>query len=216
MTTRIQRRRLADILVDEGLVAKEDVQQAVQIRESTGEALGAVLVDMGRITPPEITKVICVHFQLPFISFDKYEFDAKLIQLFPNEFLHQHKILPFDCIGQMLLCAVMEIPSPQVLAEIPRITKRKGALFVAHLDTIDKYLKEHCPLSEDSALVNRRRHIGPTSQTKPEDATAEKTDKDNANLFTDSTNQDLLQDLASTWDNIFDAVEKGHDGEEGE
>ena len=103
--SRSQRRRLSNILVDQGVVSKENVQEALHIQSTTGEALGSILVGMECLTPDDIAKVICVHYQLPFIGLTNYEFDSKLVQLFPAEFLHQHIILPFDRVGQMLLCA---------------------------------------------------------------------------------------------------------------
>ena len=199
--SRSQRRRLSNILVDQGIVSKEDVQEALHIQSTTGEALGAILVDMECLTPDDVAKVICVHYQLPFIGLTNYEFDSKLVQLFSAEFLHQHIILPFDRVGQMLLCAIMEIPNEKAIAEIPRITKHKVALFVAYKQDIDRLLQEHCPLADDSELLKRRKHIRP-----PKPKPAEK-EGDGKKVFEAQGQESLMEALDSTWDSIFDAVE---------
>ncbi|MCZ6793498.1 MAG: hypothetical protein O7J95_07785 [Planctomycetota bacterium] len=204
-SSRIQRRQLSDILVDEGLVAREDVQEAVRIRKSTGETLGAILADMECLTPNDIAKVICIHYQLPFINLRNYDVDAKLAELFTPEFLHQHKIIPFDCIGQMLLLAVTEIPPEKSLAEIPQMTKRKVALYVAYMDEITKYLNEHCPLAQDSELLQRRRHVQPAKTTEQE------IEGDVSALFGLDGGESLADALDSTWESIFDAVEQNRD-----
>lgn len=202
--SRVQRRRIDNILVDEGVVSREHVQEGLQIQRTTGETLSAILVDMGCVSPGEIAKLICSHYQLPFISLDVYDFNAKYTKLFPPEFLHQHKLFPFDCIGQMLLCAVTEIPNQKVLQEIPRITKRKVAFYVTYMGDIDKQLNQHCPLPENSDFLKRRRAMS-ASKTAGESA-----GRDSDKLFTEQSSENLMEALDSTWDSIFQAIEENN------
>lgn len=204
-SSRVQHRTLADILVDQGLVPRDTIDEALQIKSSTGETLTAILIDMGAITSGEVAKVITLHYQLPFVSFRNYDFDPKLLEAFHPDFLHQHKILPFDCIGQMLLVAVTEIPPDKVLSEIPRIAKRKVAFYVGEVDEIDRKLAEHRPLAEDSDLLRRRKHIHTRIMTAPKQA---------AELFTEQTSEQILEALDSTWASIFEEAEKKVDAEE--
>src|SRR5690606_30142515 len=67
-SSRVQHRTLADILVDQGLVPRDTIDEALQIKSSTGETLTAILIDMGAITSGEVAKVITLHYQLPFVS----------------------------------------------------------------------------------------------------------------------------------------------------
>ncbi len=199
-SNRAQRRRLTNILVDEGLVSQEDVDEAIRIKNNTGENLGTILIDMDCLGPHDIPKILCTHFQLPFISFRNYDIETKLVSLFPPEFLHQHKLLPFDSVGEMLLCAVTEIPSDKTLAEIPRITKRKVALYTGLMEEIEKVLNEACPLSEDSELSKRRSHLKTAKPKDPGD------DAQSQAIFDGTTAETLSDQLDTTWDSIFEAV----------
>lgn len=201
-SSRVQHRTLTDILVDQGIVARDVIDEALQIQSTTGETLTAVLVDMGALTTGEMAKVITLQYQLPFVSFRNYDFDAKLLDLFQADFLHQYKILPFDCIGQMLLVAVTEIPPDRVLAEIPRMAKRKVAFYVGDMEEIDRKLAEHRPLGDDSELLRRRRHIHPNATAKPNGS------KDTADVFSEQTSEQILEALDSTWASIFDDAER--------
>jgi hypothetical protein len=205
---RTQHRTLADILVDQGILERDDVDDALQIQSTTGETLTGVLVDMRKITPGEIAKIVSLHYQLPYINFRNFETDAKLLDLFKPEFLHQHKLMPFDCVGQMVLIAVTEIPPDRVLAEIPRTVKRKVAFYVTELDQIDAKLNEHRPLAENSELVARRRHIGHKGSTAKSEELSDKDKKaaEAAGMFTEKSGEDLLQALDDTWASIFDEM----------
>jgi type IV pilus assembly protein PilB len=203
--TRVKRRRLGEILIDEGLVKKEQVQEAQEIQRRTGETLGSILIDMGCISDTDITKIICVHYQLPFIRLENYEVDSKVVGLFPVEFLHRHRILPFDRLGGMILCAVTEIPGEEVLAEIPRLTRHNAALYVGSLTEIGIFLQRICPLPEELRKKRERQK----SAAKPE---PEK--KDLSKIFNEDSSEALLQALDSTWDSIFESVENGSAKEE--
>lgn len=204
--SRVQRRQLSEILVDEGVAQREDVDNALKIQAKTGETLVAILADMGAVVSPAVAKLVCQNYQLPFISMRNYDLDTKLIGLLPAEFLHQNKLLPFDSIGQMLLCAVAEIPSEKALAEIPKATQRKVAFFVGDMDEISKLLQQHAPLSENSELLQRRKQAQP-EMTAASGAGAEAGDP--TALFSDQSSEKLLEALDSTWESIFDEMEGG-------
>lgn len=204
-SNRMTRRSLGSILIDEGIIAKEDLDQAVQIQQKTGESLAAILIDMQCVTGQEISKILCSHFQLPYISLRNYDVDPKLVKLFTPDFLHQHKLIPFDSIGQMLLCAVTEIPDEKILTDIPRITKRKVALYAGLLEEIDRFLEASCPLPENSELRKRRsRNLSAQHARAGADHKLE-------TIFEETSSESLLDQLDSTWESIFDAVEQGGD-----
>jgi hypothetical protein len=126
-----------------------------------------------------------------------------------------NKILPFDRIGQMLLCSVVEIPGDEILAEIPRSTRHNAALYVGALTEVDHYLQQLYPLPEGSELPKYRRK-------KPEKETAGKSGaakegeaaRQVGKIFNEESNEAILEALDSTWDSIFDTVDSGGDRQE--
>ncbi len=215
---RVQRRRIDEILVDQGLVTKDHVEEALRIQKKTNETLGSILVDMGCITDMDITKTIVMQYQLPFISLTNCKVSEKLIELFDVTFLHSHKILPFDQIGDMLLCAVAEVPREEVLAEIPKLTQRNVALYVAGLTDVVQHLEQLAPLPEElqGEMASRAAsNQAAASEEAPKKAPAKKKSADKTQIFQEESSEAILQALDSTWDSIFDSVE-GVEGEESE
>ncbi|MBI4605581.1 MAG: hypothetical protein HY721_26755 [Planctomycetes bacterium] len=143
---RTNRRRIGEILVNEGVVSQEQVEAALDVQRKSGGLLGTILMDMGIVTESDIAKTISVQYQLPFICLANYELDEKLVGLFPREFLHKHKLLPFDKIGDTLLIMVSEIPQDSVLAEIPKLTQLNAALYVGYYSEVTKHLETLAPL----------------------------------------------------------------------
>jgi type IV pilus assembly protein PilB len=171
--SRLYRRRIGEILVNEGIITPEQLDEALGVQKKTKDLLGTILMDMGIISESDIAKIICVQYQLPFICLANYDFDEKLVQLFPREFLHRHKILPFDRLGEMLLIMVTEIPSDSVLAEIPKLTKLNAALYVGYSSELLHHLTSLIPLNKPaeprSPGAKAGQHEAPagTRQEKP-------------------------------------------------
>ncbi len=138
---RLYRRRIGDILLAEGVITSSQLEEALAIQRRTGELLGAILLDMKLVTEAEIAKTICMQYQLPFLSLANYDYDQKLVNLFPKEFLAAHRILPFDKVGDTLLVMIAEVPGEDILTEIPRITKvSSAALYVGLLSEVEHEL----------------------------------------------------------------------------
>src|SRR6266511_2374692 len=108
IVNRIRRKLFGEILVNEGLVSKEQLEEALELQKSTGDFLGGILLELGYITETDIVKTLSVQYQLPFLRPTLYDLDRRLIQKFRAEFLHLHKILPLDQIGNLLLVVVTD------------------------------------------------------------------------------------------------------------
>ena len=210
--TRLYRRKVGEILVEEGVVSPEQIEEALSIQRNTGELLGLILMNMGVAAESDIAKVLCLEYQLPFMCLANYEIDEKLVALFPKDFLHHHRILPFDKIGETLLILVAQIPSQSALEEIPKLTQLNPALYVGYLSEVTRVLKTLIPLDDEEQAqvtgeviqeVKQAIDPAPTKVTPPQESNKIDGDaKPNPLVF--GSQDSFLKDLNSTWDSIFD------------
>ena len=221
-SSRTHRRRIGEILVNEGLVSQEQLEEALRVQKKTGELLGSVLMDMGLVAESDIAKTMCLQYQLPFITLQNYEFDEKLLQLFPKEFLHKHRLLPFDKVGDMLLVLVTEIPADQVLEEIPKLTHLNTALYVGYLSEVTNQLNKSIPIAGAAPAkpVGKKEKVSAAAAapvasiaTLPEDDVEE---QDGATLVFGSSKESFLEELDSTWDSIFEQAQTKIEPRKGE
>ena len=73
--SRLYRRRIGEILVNQGLISADQLEESLAIQQKTSELLGTILLDLGLVTEADIAKTICIQYQLPFITLVNYEFD---------------------------------------------------------------------------------------------------------------------------------------------
>ncbi|HVR73226.1 MAG TPA: hypothetical protein VMT52_02800, partial [Planctomycetota bacterium] len=134
-------------------------------------------------------------------------------KLFPKEFLHRHKIFPFDKVGDMLLLMVTEIPSDNALAEIPKLTKLNAGLYIGYGSEINTMLLKLVPLTTGAPQGAGAAGAKGAKGAKPAkaaavvmEATDEDEDPEGSTLVFGASQKTFLAELDSTWDSIFDQV----------
>ena len=99
---KITKKRLGEILVAQGIVTSDQVQEALKIQAKTGEKLGEALVKAGFTTETEIAKTLCTQFAKPFLKASRYDIPRDVLSLLPPKMMIEHQFVPVDKFGNML------------------------------------------------------------------------------------------------------------------
>ncbi|MGR5455364.1 GspE/PulE family protein [Vibrio alfacsensis] len=78
------RKRLGDLLVEEGIVSEEQIQQALSAQRSTGQKLGDALIDLGFITEKQMLEFLSQQLSLPLIDLSRAPVDADVVPILPE------------------------------------------------------------------------------------------------------------------------------------
>lgn len=78
------RKRLGDLLVEEGIVSEEQIQQALNAQRSTGQKLGDALIDLGFITEKQMLDFLSQQLGLPLIDLGRAPVDGEAVQILPE------------------------------------------------------------------------------------------------------------------------------------
>ena len=176
---RLKRKRLSDLIVDEGLAEKDLVISALHEQQQTGRLLSSILLDIEAVDQYDLARVITEQYQVPFVDLENYSTHKDLIREFPAEVLHQARILPLERFGKFVCFACQEIPSPETYKKLREIVAGVF-VFSGFARDIVLQLQEHHPWAEpeQDAVVNLKTPVTPDG--------------------------DLAED--SSWQNLFDAA----------
>ncbi len=116
--TTIERARLGDVLIEQGVLTSEQLSEAlVAQRESSNKRLlGEVIVQLGYCTQDEIISALAKNYGVPYAKITPKLVDASAIDALPKEFLEEHKVLPLFKVRNVLTVAMAE-PSNMFLVE---------------------------------------------------------------------------------------------------
>jgi hypothetical protein len=119
---KITKKRLGELLIAEGLITQDHVNEALKIQERTGEMLGEALVKAGYTTETDIAKTLCTQFAKPFVRPSRYDIAKEVITLLPAKMLVEHSFVPIDRFGNTLVIAMGGLLDAQTLQAIQRLS----------------------------------------------------------------------------------------------
>ena len=160
MDRRTTGKRLADVLVDEGILTKPQIQEASKYLRQPDDPLGPHLIRCGFITAWDLAKAVCTHFALPFYDLTGLKPKKDILSLFDTPFLHGYGILPIDKFGKIITLSVSEQLPAAVLQAIVDKTKLSPYLYVAPYDKIREILEVACPYEAPAAAADAQASAG--------------------------------------------------------
>lgn len=101
------RKRLGDLLIEEGLITAEQLQSALK-EKGPNQRLGDALVQRGYITEQQLIEVLEYQLGIPHIGLFHYPFDTNLISLVSKEMARRNLIIPLKKEGKKLFIAMVD------------------------------------------------------------------------------------------------------------
>jgi type IV pilus assembly protein PilB len=140
--------RLGDILIKEGLITREQLQQALAEQRASKHRLGYVLVKLGLVQELEITKLLARQYRMPAVDLSRFEVDPKLIKLMPADLATKHVVLPLKREGRTLTIAMADPTDHGLLEDLKFITRYDLFPVIAGEFTLRMLIERHYESSD--------------------------------------------------------------------
>lgn len=99
--------RLGDVLVEQGWLSPEALEEGLEAQAENGERLGQVLVQQKKITEQELLNALALQLDLEVMeSIDDKELRFDLVEQLPIQYLKKHEVFPFQSEDGTLRIAV--------------------------------------------------------------------------------------------------------------
>ena len=142
---KIVRKKLGEILVEEGLLREEQIQEALKTQKETGGLLGEVLVKLAFLREEDIARAIVKQFGLPYIDASKYNINVEALEVVPRKMMWDNQFIILDKIGQVMTVAVSGLMSPAIFEDIEKTTGSQLFLYVSTGTQVRQALEKHAP-----------------------------------------------------------------------
>jgi type IV pilus assembly protein PilB len=137
---RLVKKKLGEILVEEGLLSNEQVQDALRLQHQSGLLFGETLVQQNLITEEKIVAVLVAQFGIPYIKPTQYQVSKDLLEIFDPAMMRRFQFVPMDSIGSVLVIAISGSLTEEVLHEIEGQTGCTLQLFLTKMSEINLVL----------------------------------------------------------------------------
>jgi type II secretory ATPase GspE/PulE/Tfp pilus assembly ATPase PilB-like protein len=143
------RTKVGDILVEAGLVTKEQVEDAINSQEEgKKKRIGSLLIDKGLITEKQLLTVLAAKFLLRFIDLETIQPAKEVLEALPADIIHELRLLPIEDDGRKLVVATSEPADYTIPDSLRFYTNRKVEMVVATPKQISEAISKYFPKSE--------------------------------------------------------------------
>ncbi|MBE4584230.1 MSHA biogenesis protein MshE [Vibrio navarrensis] len=102
------RKRLGDLLVEEGIINEIQLNQALSVQGSSGRKLGDTLIDLGFLTEQQMLAFLSQQLNLPLIDLSRAMVDIDAVQLLPEVHARRLRALVIGQQGDTLRVAMSD------------------------------------------------------------------------------------------------------------
>ncbi|WED21546.1 GspE/PulE family protein [Vibrio sp. JC009] len=102
------KKRLGDLLVEEGIITDDQVQKALTAQRQTGAKLGSTLIQLGFLSEQQMLEFLSQQLSLPLIDLSRANVDIDAVQLLGEVHARRLRALVIDQDGDILKVAMSD------------------------------------------------------------------------------------------------------------
>ncbi len=87
------RKKLGDLLIESGLITKEQLDNSLRLQKTTGKKLGELLISEGIVTQEDIIQVLEFQLGIPHVLLQKYSIDQTACLLIPENLARRYELI---------------------------------------------------------------------------------------------------------------------------
>ncbi|MFQ6097028.1 MAG: GspE/PulE family protein [Armatimonadota bacterium] len=100
--------RLGEILIEQGVITEEQLQDALESQRATSQFLGSLLIDLGYATPQQIGKALEAQLGIQFVELSDFELDLGALEALPERLIRRYRAIPLRIEGDVLHVAMAD------------------------------------------------------------------------------------------------------------
>ncbi|HXF83267.1 MAG TPA: type IV-A pilus assembly ATPase PilB, partial [bacterium] len=113
---------LGQILLEEGIVPREQLEKAIQMQQRSGGHLGRILVELGAVSEQQLAKALALQWGLAYVDLSGVEIDQDVVKVIPQHLAHRHKVLAIEKTRKKVKMAIADPLNVVALDDVRLVT----------------------------------------------------------------------------------------------
>ncbi|MHB1125385.1 MAG: type II secretion system ATPase GspE [Bacillota bacterium] len=102
------KKRLGDLLLEQNLITRDQLEEAVRVQKKSGDRLGRVLIGLGYVTEQDILNLLEKQLGITQVKLNNQFVDPDLLKMIPENLARRHKVLPVKIEGKTMTVAMID------------------------------------------------------------------------------------------------------------
>ncbi|MFC1533335.1 ATPase, T2SS/T4P/T4SS family [Thermodesulfobacteriota bacterium] len=137
------RRKLGELLIETGLLAVEQLTEALKVQHETSKRLGEILIEMKFISEEEMAFALAMQLRIPYIDLSDYSIKDNVIENIPREISRKFICVPIELDNNILNVAMADPLDLNMIKDLQFITGYNIQPSISTPSQIMAALQEH-------------------------------------------------------------------------
>ena len=138
--------RIGEMLIEKGVLARDDLDRALELQKERGDKLGKILTDLGFVAPREVLLALSRQLDIPLVSGQDFPSVLPDLERITPRYMRQFHFVPLTLENDLLTLAMGDPLDFETLATVRNATGFEVAAVLSAeqeiLDAIDKHYGE--------------------------------------------------------------------------
>ncbi len=143
---KIINKQLGELLIEHGIINKDQLQKALEAQREKGGLVGELLVEFGFAKEEDIAQAITVQYGFPYLPLSNYDINSEVVELIPARVAKQYILIPIDKIGNNLTLAMANPLNASAIDDVEQATGCMVQVFVSTASDIKKAIEKYYKL----------------------------------------------------------------------
>ena len=139
-------KRIGQVLLEMGKITEEQLQEALDLKQQKGGALGAVLVDLGHCEPPDVSAALAIQAGMRTVDLDEIEIPPEVVEQMDGLTARSYSVVPIEFDAGTLTVAMADATNFRALDELHMLLDHDIRAAVADpaavARSLDKYYEQ--------------------------------------------------------------------------
>jgi type IV pilus assembly protein PilB len=151
VATKVAKKRLGDVLLDQELISEEQLRECVSIQRQTGANLASILVEKGYLDEEDLVITLSDQLGIPHIRVAHYNIPKEVLDEVPETLARQYQMLPVSITGDVLTLAMADPLNIMALDDLRMLTSYEIEPVVAVQSELRNTIEKHYGVGKQSA-----------------------------------------------------------------
>ena len=151
MATKVAKKRLCDVLLEQQLITEEQLRECINLQRQSGSNLASVLVEKGYLDEEDLVVTLSEQLGIPHIRVAHYNIPQEVLDEVPESLARQYQMLPVSVTGDVLTLAMSDPLNIMALDDLRMLTSYEIEPVVAVQSELIETIEKHYGVGKQSA-----------------------------------------------------------------
>jgi len=148
----VKRKLIGDLLLEQGLITRAQLDEALSEQKVSREKLGAILVRKGIISELQLIETLEFVLGIPHVQLGKMNIDPEAVKLIPAQMARAHQVLPISIKNGVIALAMADPLNYQAIDDVRMYTRLDVVPVLASPKDMDTAIRQYMALKVDSRV----------------------------------------------------------------